>query len=844
MANEPIQDDYARGGAPEFAPDAVVPAERPDLDVVEPRPPVDPTVSTYVSYWWDSTAETPEFRDARQQFIADQHDLFPFDERRKRRNGQQNEKAGVRSKADARIVQNPHLYRAAQRAVAMTIPDGHTRELKARKPIPSMTQQQKPLGARQQDVQFAKTGTALLDHYLGEIHWQDIGEDWVRDGSMFRVGLLKGWWQSDYMTDPLSTNRLSDMQDELAELQSLLSDFRRGRFDQNDGRFTRMLDMQMAIQEKTQLNIWEGICAETVSMDRFRIDPRIRSVDSFYSAKWMSEDLVMAKRDVLARFPFKLDPEDPKGFVGVHPDDLSKASYYDNGGDIVRSREAERREIDRDTRQSRMTSEQTSYDSLDDDDVLFLVRQIFVRDEGKILVLINGLEYPAAEWEPQNTWSNWYPFFPIVINRQHGTWYGRSDTELASDEQARINQKQTDAEKIREMMIPRGIFNKAAVDEQEIIKISEIRGGEIRGLFIPRGNLGENFEWLTLGNVNPDFLNTQENMMMLDKMVGFSEAFMGTMGQAEFATEVAVMAQGTNIMIRQRQAVVRRALERFYTAMFEIMLQTLDPETVKRTVGPNAFWPEMSTDQEAARQQAELRNAAIAQVRDEIAMVKADPQPMLAARQFPGIENPAMRAQTVYEEMAQEVWGGLEPMTRDSLFKRCWIKVKNNPNGMLDRQEKLGKAMELINTLAGTGSMPARKVVASIISELLEMDDEVDDLIEIDPIAAVQEMVQAFMESGDQLPPEALQQLATIGGVAQQLLLQASMQEGREVADQSARAAVMATEEGGEEGGPSGVPPGEAAAGQPGEQVSQGGAEAAPVEAAAAGGGPLQTTVG
>ena len=49
---------------------------------------------------------------------------------------------------------------------------------------------------------------------LEEIGVQSILEDWVRDATFYRAGILKAWWQHDYRTDPLSQNRLQDMQDE------------------------------------------------------------------------------------------------------------------------------------------------------------------------------------------------------------------------------------------------------------------------------------------------------------------------------------------------------------------------------------------------------------------------------------------------------------------------------------------------------------------------------------------------------------------------------------------------------------------------------------------------------
>ena len=140
-----------------------------------------------------------------------------------------------------------------------------------------------------------------------------------------------------------------------------MADFARGRFDKNDGRYRRMIEMHQAIMDETQLRVWQGVCAETVDLDRFRVDGAVRSFDSFYSAKWMSEDLVMTKRGILGRFTYEKDDDDPKGFTGVHPDDLNRSNHdrqLRQPGEV--EKEDDRRKVDRDTRQLPLVTTEAS----------------------------------------------------------------------------------------------------------------------------------------------------------------------------------------------------------------------------------------------------------------------------------------------------------------------------------------------------------------------------------------------------------------------------------------------------------------------------------------------------
>lgn len=760
----------------------------------ELEPPTDPVpeqVSSYAAKWWSETAETPEQHDFRLQYHADNHDLFPFDARRRLRNevrpggrsGVIEDNVGIRTRGDQRIVQNPHVFRASQRTVAMVTPHGQGFEYKPRKRVPSISQQEEPLTADPLDAQFAKTMQVLHEQSLEEIGWNRIVKAWGRNAAQYRAGILKTWFADNYFSDILSDHRMQDMQDDVAELESLWADYRRGEFDRTDGRFEQMISLQMAVQDRAQVDVWRGLCAEVVSPDRFAIDPRIRAYESFYSARWMREDFVMTRRDILARFPFAYDEEgrkdgsNPKGFVGVHPDHLSAHDATDIGDSTLLWNEKGRRDHEEGAERPRRRAYQDDIASEDEDDDLFLVRQIEIKSEGKVIVLIDGVDYPVWEWEPEIRPACWFSYHPLCYNTQDGHWFGRSDTELASDEQARLNSKQTDAEKMRDLVKPRGIFNSSAMDEAEANKLSQMEGGEYRGINVPGDSLRNNLMWEAIP-YDPVWEDTSQNERMLEKMVGFSEQFLGNVGGAEFATEVRAAAQGANIMVADRQGVFLDAMVAVLTAQAEMLIQAYDESEVKLLCGENAYWPALYSRTQAKRMERELMLSVYAQVQMELEAVQADPQPEIKMQEFPGLENPAQRAKALYEEAAKAEWGALEPRTRESVFKRLRIEVQPHTSAKLERQQQMANVINFAGTVSELGVRVAPKAIASIMAELLDMRGDADDLITVDPNVAANDALVAIQESAGQMVPEAVQALATAGKMAQQILLQQAEQEG------------------------------------------------------------------
>lgn len=761
------------------------------------RPGINDETAAYVRYWWDASGETPEFADVRKQMDADDHDLFPGEERRKRRNTQ-NE--CMRTKEDSRIVQNAHIFKASQQMVAMTIPPEWSFEFKQRKNLLSMRRQDQETEQSQMLDQLGATITELVNMHLEECKGRDVLEDVVRDGCSYRAGILKVWHQYDYQTDPLSRNRLPDMQDEIAELESLKRDYAAGRFAKTDGKYQRMRSMELGMAKETHLRIWSGICMETVSMRAFRIDPRITSVDAFHNAKWMAEDLVMSRRDILARFPYEPDEDSPHGFTGVHEDDLASGTAGTSDTDDLVEKERERRAVSGNWSKGRTTREDSQTGTgIEQDEELHLVRQLWIRDEGKVLILINGVDYPVAEWYPENTPACWYPYHALVLNRTSKSWFGKSNTELASDEQARINQKDTDDEKARWLAMERGVYDKGAINEEEAIKLADIGPGEYRGVDFQGRDVNQILMKFG-GTYNPILTDSSNNSQRMDKMHGTTSAALGQFQTANFATELDLAARGVDIMTQAQQATVRRWLEQVLVAIAETLLQVTDEDEAELWVGENAYLPRFYSDADAVKAVAAVQAAVVTQVDQMMAEAQAMiaegiPQEEVMA-EFAGIENPQALAQELYQQIALEAWGALEPMTRESLFKRLQIDIDTTPDARMQARQNMADLTNSAALLQNSGRQLSTRALSNILGQMLGIKDDLDDLLTIDAGASLQELMSAIQEQGlAALGEQGVAMLASLGLVAQQAMMQAAEQQGQMQARQQAQAAVAEDEE-------------------------------------------------
>jgi hypothetical protein len=117
--------------------------------------------------------------------------------------------------------------------------------------------------------------------------------------------------------------------------------------------------------------------------------------------------------------------------------------------------------------------------------------------------------------------------------------------------------------------------------------------------------------------------------------------------------------------------------------------------------------------------------------------------------------------------------------------------------------ERLSRYRMLIDLAANLGAMGVRlqpQAASRILGDLLDLGDEVDDLVMVDPAAAVQSLLQAAQEGRLMgMPPEAMQMLATLGALAQQATMQNAMEAGAEDAAAAAgeAGATASAEDGG-----------------------------------------------
>lgn len=666
------------------------------------RPKATQALKDRVAKWWKITNDVPDFRKAVAAWLESQKILYPqwFDTQDAFRGQVPQE---LHSREDDRRVRVQFIYRNVQQMLAMLLPEDHTFEWEPVHEIGADPEKPDPLLSR-----FSETLHAVEKMHLEEIQWQDITNGFGQDSICFRMASLKITYEKSFINSMVHIDdEGQDKQKAIQKLRVLAEDFGRNRFSDNDAQYQEMIELKESLGVEGELQFWSGIRAENIPLDCIRWSSTVRDLDRIHLSPWISQDAMMTVDDIKEKYPFAWD-KDADGkqletWKGVHPEDLDAVAPGTAG---------EKHRIMGDSFWTSQTAAASgngaqSVPTSEAQMKRLLVREIHSRNDNRIIVLVENLEYPALSYVPTKVPSTWYPFRFMRLNRVTGTCYGISDVEIMHDIQNRINRKRSDEENARWLSISRWVYDTSVTDEEVMLRLKDLDPGVFKGLNFQSKKLSDIIQELKV-TFDPKCFDTTKDEQDMRQMANLPEQMQGVTGRAHFSSEVKAAQQGAQISATGRGTIVQRCMEGIYTHIAEILLQELDPDEVKQDCGAEAFWPHVYGADDAKAMMAKITAQAEQQLQQqEMAAADAAALGQAPAPQASPDERESAKA-IIVKQLCQQVTGYPEIMTRESLFKRLRCKVTVALNAQAEQDAK-GQALEALFKAINDGAAAAKQ---------------------------------------------------------------------------------------------------------------------------------------
>lgn len=413
---------------------------------------------------------------------------------------------------------------------------------------------------------FAETGEALLHQVLvKDCKLKKRAKRLLTSAYATSIGWWKLCWQDgERKQDPIIANRLKDTQDNIERLQQLRQTMEDPAAGSNaDLQLAQLRETLAGLETQAEVTVARGLALDFVlSEDILIIDPSVRELGDYERAGAIGHRVWMTREKYKASFGY----------------DCAKGKGYTE-------------------KTGQMTASNSTGQDKDKD--LLCVWEVWDQDSNRVFHVCEGEEgFCDAPMSPDWTGQRWYPFFGVAWNEIDGTFYPLSDVELTQPLIEEYNDARDDLVRDRKDALPFTVIRKGgSLTEKDAENIRNRKGNDV---FMVEGVGGQDIkndiQAVTLGTIKAENYNTQPARADMEMIIGGGDAARGSVMQAKTATEAEIVSQGLRGRSAERQDTVEDLLAEVGEYALQIMLRKMSQEEVRRIAGPEAFWPQLNTD--------------------------------------------------------------------------------------------------------------------------------------------------------------------------------------------------------------------------------------------------------
>lgn len=676
-----------------------------------------------VRNWWDELADSPDFLQAVRQMdidertmLLDQHPAY-FETEQERLNPP---------------ILVRHAWNMSRRLRDTVLPEEHevrfTTKRKARR-FDIEAPAEDPSSAKG----LADTIEVLVQEMCDEADLRSHLQSFGMHAFTYRMAILKFEFRRALDERTLSRVYEMGMAPSLSELESLTIRAARGDITPNSREWARMIELRESLGQIDEIKLWEGLNFQVVPLNHFRFDSGIREFHDLYHARWMSHEVFLERREVLARYP------------GIS-DDLSMATaWYSEVANENREKERSRRHLPGYYATAMRRWDDARNRTATDYDV-YRVVEVWDRIGQQVLHLVEGLPYPAFRGPAVNRPRQFFPFLVWSANPVPGQPYGVSTMELLGPLQDEINRNATQRDEVRCRSKTFAVVDKS-VSDMEFEQISNARAYEVLKGDFGGKNPSDILTWHTPPKIDEALFDVRRAMSDLEAMSNIHSAAVGRLDRANLATEIRAAQMGMEVASDAHQLSLRSTLAtRLYGPIAEQLILELATNEVIQIVGPQATWPNILEQDEADRRLQEIDALLFFEM--EGLGISSDLTAALASGNTSAVEvRLGLPPETVAqlrdallarrETLIEAIFGIPEPVTRQSLFSDLIVKVTVEPTGEGRRLARFEKLLAVMNQVGPSLENP--------------MVDPRRFILESGRILGIQDAVQAVL-----LPPKVV----------------------------------------------------------------------------------------
>lgn len=397
-------------------------------------------------------------------------------------------------------------------------------------------------------------------------------------------GWIKVVYQRDYDEDPLIRHRIDDAQDNLRQLERLVS---QTDPDHDPGMTAEELNAKMAelqetiarLQEQVEVVRAEGFVFANTMTDDIVLDPSINQVDDYLDSEWITEQIWVPWNEAIEITGFR---------EGDDYERLKHAQRYTGRGCNDPDSEEEIKHTGGHVQESNPEDPETN--------CLLLFQETWHRGDRTVYTTIKGMPgYAKRPFSPRKVSKRWYPHFMLQFNDVEGRRRGLSEVELLDQLQDEYNENRTHLRTHRQRAIPAMIGRRGHWSDEDAKRFNARETAELLLIEGPDDEsvpINASYTVAPYPPIDPALYDTTQTRLDIDNLSGVPDARQASLvGDDKTATEAAIMQEGFSSRTQDRVDMVETVITDVFQHMYELALQEVSFEQISRIAGPQSVWP-------------------------------------------------------------------------------------------------------------------------------------------------------------------------------------------------------------------------------------------------------------
>jgi hypothetical protein len=402
---------------------------------------------------------------------------------------------------------------------------------------------------------FCKTLETVTNRHLERADLKGRAKASVRSALTSSYGIVKVMYQRDIKRDPIISARINDTQDNILEVERLLSDIQdpdqRGDLEAKRAELDQLMH---ALNEQVEVTAAEGLVIDRVLTDNLLIDPGVCEFWDYRDADWLCQIIPMKKSQAEATYGKKLD----------------KARAYHDG---IQANTA---------KDGRFASASASLD----EDRQIAILEIWDKNTQRVYTMAEGCDYWLREpYSPPKAGERWYPFFLLPFQVVDGQFVAPSLVDLTEKLQDEHNGARDRFNEHRDLCLP-GWIAGGDISEKSIKRYSDSELGEITIIDTEGKPLQQVIVPRQHPPIDPAVYDTSAVRYDWEQVTGLQDAARSSVVKPKTATEASIMQQSLSGRVSEFRDQVEDWLQELAQYAAQILLFELTPPQVERIMGP------------------------------------------------------------------------------------------------------------------------------------------------------------------------------------------------------------------------------------------------------------------